>query len=103
METNSEEIINNNNNNSEQDFKEVKTRKSRKRKVQQMDCDFDNTINNNNNGNNETIDKNREILPNFEPIKKEKLSVFIKFIFKKMHLLINNFCLNIKERTDRDS
>jgi len=76
METNSEEMINNN---SEQDFKEVKTRKSRKRKVQQMDCDFDNTINNNNtinsnNENNETIDKNKEILPNFEPIKKEKLS-----------------------------
>jgi len=79
METNSEEMTNNN---SEQNFKEVKTRKSRKRKVQQMDCDFDNTINNNNE-NNETIDKNKAILPNFEPIKKEKLSVFIKFIFKK--------------------
>jgi hypothetical protein len=81
METNSEEMINNNNNNnSEQNFKEVKTRKSRKRKVQQMDCDFDNTINNNNE-NNEAIDKNKAILPNFEPIKKEKLSVFINFFF----------------------
>jgi len=51
-------------------FKEVKTRKNRKRKVQEMDIDLDNKQNN---SNNETIELNKQNLPHFEPITREKL------------------------------
>jgi len=56
-----------------QNFKEVKSRRSRKRKVQEMEVDVKQTINSDISDNN----TNKTVLPDFEPIKKEKLSVFI--------------------------
>lgn len=53
----------------DKNFKEVKSRKNRKRKVQQMDIEVKDISDIN-----QTIDSNQPKLPHFEPIKKDKLS-----------------------------